>query len=47
MVGDVSSWNAIDWGNIPFVYLGASMRVAFLAGVGLDGQRRMAAKKAA
>ncbi|KAL1863872.1 hypothetical protein Daus18300_008021 [Diaporthe australafricana] len=28
-------WNAIDWGNIPFVYLGASMRAAFLAGVGL------------
>lgn len=30
----VSEWNAIDWGNIPFVYIGASMRVAFLAGVG-------------
>lgn len=30
-------WNAIDWGNVPFVYLGASMRVAFLAGVGLGG----------
>ncbi|KAI0167393.1 hypothetical protein BJ166DRAFT_233093 [Pestalotiopsis sp. NC0098] len=36
---DVSSWNAIDWGNIPFVYLGASMRVAFLAGVGLGGNK--------
>ena len=32
---DVTSWNAIDWGNVPFVYLGASMRIAFLAGVGL------------
>lgn len=31
------SWNAIDWGNIPFVYLGASMRIAFLANVGLTG----------
>ncbi|KAF3769533.1 hypothetical protein M406DRAFT_58834 [Cryphonectria parasitica EP155] len=30
-------WNAIDWGNIPFVYLGASMRIAFLAGVGMGG----------
>ncbi|TDZ23584.1 hypothetical protein Cob_v003537 [Colletotrichum orbiculare MAFF 240422] len=27
-------WNAIDWGNVPFVYVGASMRIAFLAGVG-------------
>jgi hypothetical protein len=27
-------WNAIDWGNIPFVYLGASMRMAFLAEIG-------------
>lgn len=30
-------WNAIDWGNIPFVYLGAAMRTAFLANVGLGG----------
>jgi hypothetical protein len=36
---DVTSWNAIDWGNVPFVYLGASMRIAFLAGVGLGGQK--------
>lgn len=28
-------WNAIDWGNIPFVYLGASMRAAFISGVGM------------
>ena len=28
-------WNAIDWGNIGFVYLGATMRSAFLLGVGL------------
>ncbi|KXX81842.1 hypothetical protein MMYC01_201836 [Madurella mycetomatis] len=32
----IFEWNAIDWGNIPFVYLGASMRVAFLAGVGFN-----------
>lgn len=30
-----AKWNAIDWGNIPFVYLGASMRTAFLADVGM------------
>ncbi|KAI0128960.1 hypothetical protein BJ170DRAFT_355311 [Xylariales sp. AK1849] len=42
---DVNSWNAIDWGNVPFVYLGASMRVAFLSGVGLGGQKAKTAKK--
>lgn len=30
-------WNAIDWGNIPFVYLGASMRAAFISNVGMGG----------
>lgn len=30
-----TQWNAIDWGNIPFVYLGASMRAAFISGVGI------------
>lgn len=29
------SWNAIDWGNIAFVYLGAATRVCFLCGIGL------------
>ncbi|CCF33099.1 hypothetical protein CH063_05356 [Colletotrichum higginsianum] len=38
-------WNAIDWGNVPFVYLGASMRVAFLAGVGLTRRRKLADKQ--
>ncbi|KAI1771317.1 hypothetical protein F4818DRAFT_445339 [Hypoxylon cercidicola] len=32
---DVTSWNSMDWGNVGFVYLGATMRMAFLAGVGL------------
>lgn len=27
---DVASWNAIDWGNIGFVYVGAAMRISFL-----------------
>ncbi|KAI6091199.1 hypothetical protein F4821DRAFT_213169 [Hypoxylon rubiginosum] len=32
---DVLSWNSMDWGNVGFVYVGASMRAAFLAGIGL------------
>jgi hypothetical protein len=38
-------WNAIDWGNIPFVYLGFTMRVAFLADVGLGRTPRRLVKK--
>lgn len=37
-------WNAIDWGNIPFVYLGACMRAAFLANVGLGGPGKKLSK---
>lgn len=37
-------WNAIDWGNIPFVYLGATMRTAFLADVGMGKSAQKAAK---
>ncbi|KAK4460172.1 hypothetical protein QBC42DRAFT_272988 [Cladorrhinum samala] len=43
---DVFNWNSIDLGNIPFVYFGALMRVAFLAGVGLGGQDRKSVKRA-
>ena len=43
----VADWNAIDWGNIPFVYLGALMRIAFLANVGFGVKRRERAKKRA
>ncbi|KAF2092040.1 hypothetical protein K490DRAFT_31146 [Saccharata proteae CBS 121410] len=32
---DYMRWNAIDWGNVGFVYLGATMRLAFLSGIGL------------
>jgi hypothetical protein len=32
----VWDWNAMDWGNIAFVYLGATMRIAFLSGIGLS-----------
>lgn len=34
---DFMRWNAIDWGNVAFVYLGLSMRIAFLSGIGLVG----------
>lgn len=39
-----AKWNAIDWGNVPFVYLGASMRTAFLANVGLGKQTKTLGK---
>jgi hypothetical protein len=29
------SWNAMDWGNVGFVYLGAAIRVAFLCNLGI------------
>ena len=28
---DVRGWNAIDWGNVGFVYVGALTRLCFLA----------------
>jgi hypothetical protein len=41
-------WNKMDWGNVGFVYAGATMRMLFLAGFGLDtASGREAAKKAA
>ncbi|KAJ4294961.1 hypothetical protein N0V88_005201 [Collariella sp. IMI 366227] len=36
----VSEWNAIDWGNVGFVYLGASLRIAFLTGMGFSGKTK-------
>ena len=33
-------WNAMALGNVPFVYIGASMRLAFLFGVGLGSEVR-------
>ncbi|KAI9735305.1 MAG: hypothetical protein M1818_006499 [Claussenomyces sp. TS43310] len=32
---NLARWNPIDWGNVGFVYVGAAMRLAFLAGVGM------------
>ncbi|TKA23875.1 hypothetical protein B0A50_07010 [Salinomyces thailandicus] len=39
-------WNSIHWGNLGFVYVGASMRMAFLSGLGLAaaGSRRRKVK---
>jgi hypothetical protein len=34
------NWNAIDWGNIGFVYLGALTRLSFLAGIGLGSKAK-------
>ena len=38
---NVQKWNAMAWGSIGFVYLGATLRLCFLVGVGLgrDGRR--------
>jgi hypothetical protein len=36
---DVRRWNAIDWGNVGFVYAGAMTRTAFLLGIGLPPNR--------
>ncbi|KAH9924899.1 uncharacterized protein B0H18DRAFT_877524 [Fomitopsis serialis] len=47
---DFPRWSAMEWGSVGFVYAGASMRMSFLAGVGLPsgdtGQGRDAASKA-
>ncbi|KAJ7751590.1 hypothetical protein B0H16DRAFT_1373667 [Mycena metata] len=32
----VGDWNAMVWGSVGFVYAGASMRMSFLAGLGLQ-----------
>lgn len=34
----VNQWNIMDFGNVGFVYGGAAMRIAFLAGVGLQAK---------
>lgn len=30
------NWNSMYWGNLGFVYVGATLRIAFLAGLGLN-----------
>ncbi|KAF2757956.1 hypothetical protein EJ05DRAFT_492980 [Pseudovirgaria hyperparasitica] len=34
------TWNAIDWGNLGFVYLGALSRSCFILGVGLPTRQK-------
>ncbi len=41
---NVPKWNAMAWGSVGFVYLGASLRLCFLAGVGLGHDERRATK---
>ena len=37
---NLRNWNAIDWGNVGFVYVGACTRISFLLGIGLpDGKK--------
>jgi hypothetical protein len=40
-----SEWNAMMWGSIGFVYLGATMRMCFLLNVGLGNAKRGQRKK--
>lgn len=40
---EVWEWNAIDWGNLGFVYVAAAFRVCFIAGVGM--KPKVASKK--
>lgn len=41
---DFRNWNAIAWGNIAFVYCGATLRTCFLLGVGLGTGKKVKAK---
>lgn len=40
----VWTWNAIDWGNLGFVYLGATTRICFLCGLGITQNRSKTVK---
>ena len=42
---DILKWNAIDWGNVGFVYVGATMRIAFLLGIGIRPGSQSARRK--
>lgn len=41
---DFQNWNAIAWGNIAFVYCGATLRTCFLLGFGLGTGKKVKAK---
>ncbi|KAI5465429.1 hypothetical protein BGZ63DRAFT_399899 [Mariannaea sp. PMI_226] len=42
---DVAGWNVSDLGNVPWVYLGATMRMCFLAGIGMGESQALKNKK--
>ena len=37
---DVRKWGPMDWGNIAFVYCGATTRICFLTGIGFGGEKK-------
>ncbi|KAJ6614115.1 hypothetical protein B0H10DRAFT_175773 [Mycena sp. CBHHK59/15] len=39
----VGDWNAMVWGSVGFVYIGASMLMSFLAGLGLSAEKEKVA----
>lgn len=41
---DVANWNSIAWGNIAFVYCGATTRICFLLGIGFGGPKKAKTK---
>ncbi|MCJ1274340.1 hypothetical protein MMC21_002135 [Puttea exsequens] len=42
---DVYQWNAIDWGNIAFVYAGATMRLLFLSGIAVGPPKKKTVRR--
>ena len=42
---DVTRWNSIDWGNVAFVYAGATMRLCFLTGLGVGSSGQQATRR--
>ena len=42
---NVLGWNAIDWGNVAFVYAGATMRICFLLGLGVGPSTKSAVRR--
>lgn len=42
---NIAGWNVSDLGNVPWVYVGATLRVCFLAGIGLGESRALKRKE--
>jgi hypothetical protein len=43
----VWNWNAMVWGSVGFVYMGVTMRLCFLAGIGLSNATELQRQKEA